>query len=264
LHNGNHLYDGAVDCLNQLTKSGKKTIILSNSGRRSAENKIRLENIGFTRECYTDLITSGDVAWQMLASEQGLLGQFTGKRCLFLASDNSAEFSRGLPLIPVKTVEESDLIILAGIDDERPNDYYLELIEAGVNLGIPLVCTNPDSMRITHHGLKPSAGYIAKQYQNKGGTTYFVGKPYPEIYEYCFKLTNTHSLDRVVMIGDSLHHDVTGGNSVGIDTMLIMGGVHAAELLRDLEPKKIAANIANLARPSGALPEWACDTFKWQ
>lgn len=32
------------------------------------------------------------------------------------------------------------------------------------------------------------------------------------------------------MIGDSLHHDVKGANTIGLDSILVLGGVHQKEL----------------------------------
>ena len=36
---------------------------------------------------------------------------------------------------------------------------------------------------------------------------------------------------RIAHVGDSLHHDVAGANSAGIDSIFIMGGIHSDELL---------------------------------
>ena len=37
-------------------------------------------------------------------------------------------------------------------------------------------------------------------------------------------------IDGVAHVGDSLHHDVVGANAAGIDSIFVLGGIHAKEL----------------------------------
>ena len=37
-------------------------------------------------------------------------------------------------------------------------------------------------------------------------------------------------IDGVAHVGDSLHHDVAGATSAGIDSIFVLGGIHAKEL----------------------------------
>lgn len=47
LHDGTAPYPGAVETLVKLKQAGKRTLLLSNSGKRSAPNEARLERLGF-------------------------------------------------------------------------------------------------------------------------------------------------------------------------------------------------------------------------
>src|SRR5690606_23462326 len=71
LHDGTAPYPYAAETLLRLTRAGKRVMLLSNSGKRSAANETRLERLGFSREGWTDFLSSGEVAWSMLAAEFG-------------------------------------------------------------------------------------------------------------------------------------------------------------------------------------------------
>ena len=71
--------------------------------------------------------------------------------------------------ISLADAEDADFILLAGIDDRRSRHYYEHMIATGLSRGLPLICVNPDLMRITPEGLKPGAGGVADRYQSRGG-----------------------------------------------------------------------------------------------
>ncbi|MFZ4539386.1 TIGR01459 family HAD-type hydrolase [Propionivibrio sp.] len=266
LHDGRMPYPGTVHCLHRLLGAGKQVILISNSGKRTIPNETRLREIGFPRESYSHLVTSGEIAWQMLARGQGpfskLAGDQAAQRCLLLTSDDPAEFAEGLP-IWLADAEAADFILLAGIDDAKPQKYYEQMMATGLKRGIPLICANPDLMRITAQGLKPGAGALADRYQASGGKVSYIGKPYPEIYRHCLMLAATGAAGRALAIGDSLHHDIEGGRAAGIDTLLVMGGVHADVLPDNADQATLNAAIIGIAGRDGALPDWAIPSFKW-
>jgi HAD superfamily hydrolase (TIGR01459 family) len=262
LHDGQKPYPGAVRCLYRLVEAGKQVILVSNSGRRALENESRLNSLGFPRDSYSLSVTSGEIAWKMLAAGQGSFRKIAGTRCLLLSSNDPSEFAEGLP-ISLAEAEEADFILLAGIDDMKPPHYYEQMIAVGLERGLPLICANPDLKRITPEGLKPGAGAIADCYEAGGGTVNYIGKPYPEIYAHCLMLAATAPKKRVLSIGDSLHHDIAGGRAAGIDTLLVMGGVHADELPKNADPAPLAEAILRIAGRYGATPDWAIPSFKW-
>jgi HAD superfamily hydrolase (TIGR01459 family) len=262
LHDGRKPYPGAVQCLDRLSGAGKQVILISNSGKRAHENEIRLNQIGFPAESYSHLVTSGEIAWQMLAAGQGLFSGLTGKRCLLLTSDDPSGYAAGLPISQAEA-EEADFILLAGIDDTKPRLYYEQMIATGLGRGLPMICVNPDLMRITPEGLKPGAGGVADRYQARGGKVRYLGNPQLEIYTHCLMLAATGAGGRVLSIGDSLHHDIAGGRVAGIDTLLVMGGVHADALPEDADPPSLRAAIMAIAGRYGAIPDWAIPSFKW-
>lgn len=258
LHDGRAPYAGAVDCLRRLVDACRQVILLSNSGRRAAESEKRLNRLGISAACYSHLVTSGEIAWRMLAAGEGFCGALTGKRCALFASDRFSHFASGLPIILARP-DAADFILLTGMDDTRPMTEYERLVELGVLRGMPLVCANPDLARITPGGLKPGAGAIAARYAERGGVVHYVGKPHREIYEYCLSL----AAGRALAVGDSLHHDVAGGAAAGIDTLLVMNGVHAANFQYDTSAAELTTVMRRIVGDEGALPDWAVRAFCW-
>lgn len=133
LHDGRMPYAGAVDCLRRLVEAGKTVVLISNSGRRAASEE-RLHRLGISAACYSHLVTSGEIAWQMLAAGEGFCRTLTGKRCALFASDAVSRFADGLP-VTLATLDTADFILLSGMDDSRPTVDYERMIEAGNRRG---------------------------------------------------------------------------------------------------------------------------------
>ena len=260
LHDGHAPYAGAIDCLRRLVDAGKRVVLISNSGRRAQESGRRLSRIGIPPDCYSDLVTSGEIAWRMLATGEGFCRPLLGRRALHFASEAVSHFADGLP-VALAELDVADFILLTGMDDTRPMADYERMIEVGIRRGLQLVCANPDLARITPAGLKPGAGAIAARYAARGGTVHYVGKPYPAIYAHCLGLFG--NAGRVVAVGDSLHHDVAGGAAAGIDTVLVMNGVHADELSDHATETELVAAMRGIVGATGALPTWAVPAFRW-
>jgi glycerol 3-phosphatase-2 len=51
----------------------------------------------------------------------------------------------------------------------------------------------------------------------------FFGKPFQNIFDLAFYRLGRFDPDRTVMVGDSLHTDILGGQAAGIKTALISG-----------------------------------------
>lgn len=262
LHDGQTPYPGAVDGLGRLIDAGKQVILISNSGRRALESEKRLNRLGIPAACYSSLVTSGEIAWRMLATGEGFCSALAGKRCALFASEAATDFANGLP-IALSGLDEADFILLTGMDESRPMDDYERMIATGVRRGIPLLCANPDLARITPEGLKPGAGAIAARYEAEGGTVHYVGKPHREIYAYCLSLAAKTPGGRTISVGDSLHHDIAGGAAARIDTLLVMNGVHAEALTDNASPETLRAAMARIVGDGGVLPDWAAPSFRW-
>ena len=60
--------------------------------------------------------------------------------------------------------------------------------------------------------------------------TYY-GKPHGPAAAACLRLLGPEvDPSRVLMVGDSIEHDVAGANAAGIHSLFVAGGIHAAEV----------------------------------
>lgn len=262
LHNGQTPYRGVVECLSRLVDGGKQVILISNSGRRALDSEKRLSRIGIPATSYSHLVTSGEIAWRMLAAGEDFCRALVGKRCALFASDAATRFANGLPITLV-ALDTADFILLTGMDDTRPATDYERMIEAGTRRGLPLVCANPDLARITPEGLKPGAGTIAARYAAQGGKVLYVGKPHGAIYAHCLALVAERTAGRTIAVGDSLHHDIAGGAAAGIDTLLVVSGVHADALSDQPGAEALMQAMVRIVGNGSALPDWVMPSFRW-
>lgn len=108
-----------------------------------------------------------------------------------------------------------------------------DLLKNAARRGLPMIVANPDLIRPDGNA-SPMPGVLAHRYaQIFGGDCVLVGKPHKSIYDAAFAaLAQAGIVDksRIAAVGDSMLHDVRGGNLGGIDTLFIAGGVHADEL----------------------------------
>jgi len=83
---------------------------------------------------------------------------------------------------------------------------------------------NPDIVAPRETGFSTEPGSYAHRLADRTGVTpRFFGKPFQNIFDLAFERIDTPDLSRVVMVGDSLHTDILGGQAAGVKTALIAG-----------------------------------------
>ena len=248
LHNGINPYPGAVDALTRLTDAGKVTVILSNSGKRAEVNHLRMQALGFPRESYTALVSSGEVAWFAIR-EAIAQGQYGNKpQCYLVSRDGDDSSIAGLDLVQVNNPAIADLILLSGkLDTELQISDYRLLLKPAADKQTPCICTNPDKVELVSGGLAFGTGAIAEAYASMGGPVDYIGKPFPAIYNFALRqyapFFHTSGTDmnknvpsrEVLCVGDSVEHDIAGGMAAGISTVLVRTGIHADKSTEHLQ-----------------------------
>jgi HAD superfamily hydrolase (TIGR01459 family) len=263
LHDGRRVFPAAQSCVEHLRAAGKRTLILSNSGKRAGDNIRRLANLGLPRSAYDALLTSGEAAW--LGLRDGTEAPFDrlGRSCLLIARGRDRSVVEGLDLDVVADVSSADFIFLAGLDDERaaPEAWRSLLAEAS-RRHLPMLCANPDLTMFGAAGLLPAPGALGRFYESLGGAVHYVGKPHAPIFAAALRALGNPAAGRVLVVGDSLDHDILGGNRAGMLTALIAAGVHAADLSAR-GGGDLAAAVRQLAGDSGRVPHWVLQELRW-
>jgi HAD superfamily hydrolase (TIGR01459 family) len=253
LHDGASPYPGALQCLRALKAAGKKIVILSNSGKRAAENEKRMIQLGFAQENWDLFLSSGEAAWRMF--DEG--AQFKpGMKCFLVSRDNDRSAIDGLGLELVQNAADAEVILLAASEGDRFGlDHYRRMLAGAAKSGVPCLCTNPDRIMLTRDGPKFGAGRIAELYEEMGGKVTWIGKPFPAIYEAALKAMGNPARGKVLCIGDSPEHDIAGAKSAGLASALVRTGIHA-----DLTGGELQA----LCRRHDAVPDFILPGLLWQ
>jgi HAD superfamily hydrolase (TIGR01459 family) len=209
----------------------------------------RVAEIGIEPALYDALFSSGEAAWQWLKS-----GGPGGRQFFPIMAARDGGMLEGLSFDAVPRIEDADFILNTGVEGANDTvEDFEPVLRAGVARGLPMVCANPDLMVI--HAGRPEicAGAIALSYEELGGRVQYFGKPHGAIYESCFDRLALADRSRILAVGDSLRTDIAGANGVGIDSLLVLEGIHQEELKGgDLETVLRRAGV----RPSAAVPRF--------
>ena len=262
MHDGTNAYEGVLDVITKLKAEGKDLVILSNSSKRQDSSFRMLKKLGFNVDDFSQIITSGEVAYHMLSQTESLSSplapqswtiltsilESTEKRRVLCfgsgAGDEEYVKSCGWTL---SSIEEADLIIARGTftildgesvvhksrDGEKAYfEAYQEQIEIAAKRKIPMIVANPDKIR-PDADRSPMPGTIGQAYSKAMGGNHddlikYIGKPFADVYEIALR---TKDRSRVCMIGDALETDVTGGSAEGIDTIWVVNdGIHNIDI----------------------------------
>ncbi|PDT69848.1 TIGR01459 family HAD-type hydrolase [Bradyrhizobium sp. C9] len=261
LHEGLAVFPAALDCVARLREAGKRILILSNSGKRASSNQRRLAALGLPPEAYDGVLSSGEVTWRGLHAREQAPFADLGGACFLISRDDDRSIVDGADLTMASTVYEADFILLGGLDDDTAEpERWRALLTAAAARQLPMLCANPDLVMFGAAGLIPAPGALAAFYQSLGGTVLFVGKPYPPMFAAAREQLGHPPPERILVIGDSLEHDIAGGRAAGMLTLLIGSGAHRATLSQASDlPQAIKTAAGDAAR----MPHWTMDHLTW-
>jgi HAD superfamily hydrolase (TIGR01459 family) len=263
LHDGVQPYADAPACLAKLRAAGKRLVVLSNSGRRASDNARNMARLGLPVELFDAVITSGEVAWHALRLRNDPLHAALGRRCLLVAGPRDVAFADGLDLTLVRDVADADFILLVTMPESAQSiEAYEPLLAAGAHRGLPLLCANNDVMRPAGAVLLPAPGALARRYAELGGRVHGYGKPLRPIFDSGLAHLPGIARDRVMMVGDSLAHDIAGAAGAGLRSVYIRRGVGSAGRLRTKVQGLDAVAPAGTAHGPEE-PTYAMQQFRW-
>lgn len=253
LKNYNGLIDGVQETIDHLRGKGIAIRILTNDASRSqqqqAESFVRLGLKGIDTH---EIVTSGMMARQYLQQKilEGKIG--------YLGTENSAEYilQSGLEHVPVRDVDLNNIDDIAAfvfLDDEGFD--WNEDINKTVNLlrrkNLPVIVANSDKLYpVSKNDVAVATGGIAKLVENMLGKKFIhFGKPDSQMFMYAYDELNLYgsfSKHEILMVGDTLHTDILGGNKFGLKTTLVLSG-NTSEIDADLH-----------INSTGIIPDFIC------
>ena len=114
MHDGVCGFSCAIQCIEKLFQKKKKMIIISNSSRRKALTIDKLPKLGFSKEYFSEVMTSGEMIWNSLNSKADLWAKNLGPNCYHLYDRENVDaqnYIKGLNYNFVDNVDKADFIL---------------------------------------------------------------------------------------------------------------------------------------------------------
>ncbi len=219
VHDGKTPYPGTVDTINQLLTE-KEVFFVSNAPRPNYVVAEKLKEYGIKIE-NDNIVTSGDVVREYLnklATEDKII--------YHLGEARNNDVLKNHPIKTTMDLSKADFLLLTSyLDDGENLEQFQEIFQQALDFGIKALCANPDITVIHGNSHRYCAGYFAEQFTKMGGEVEYSGKPYKNIYDYAIsKLGKAITLDRTLMIGDTIDKDILGASNAGIHSALVLTG----------------------------------------
>jgi len=227
LHDGRTGYPLSIQAVTDLNSRDLCLAVLSNSGKRAEANRERIEAMGYPRGLFAEIMSSGEALWRDMAA-----GVIAERRFFAIEREagDAVRFAAGLDIDLCTDVAKADALLLMGLPDNGALDDWDAVLRQAIDRDVPAYCSNPDRKSPRSGGvfvLQPGA--VAETFENRGGKVTYYGKPHLPVFTSLQKALGLDS-GRLLMVGDSMEHDIGGASAAGWDTLLIWGGVHKDEL----------------------------------
>ncbi|MFS4580588.1 TIGR01459 family HAD-type hydrolase [Phaeobacter sp. C3_T13_0] len=246
VHNGITAYPEAVSALKAYRETGGIVVLLTNSPKPRAGVAAQLGEFGVPDDAYDTIATSGDSA------RSAMFSGAVGRKVYFMGEwERDAGFFEPLKMLddPLDVtrvpLKEAEGIVCCGPFDtqadpdvNRPDFLYAK------QMGLKLLCANPDIVVDRGEIREWCAGALARLYTEMGGESLYFGKPHPPIYDLARRRLAELGQDiadhDILAIGDGPHTDVSGAMGEGLDSLFITGGLAAKETKTDHQPDAVA------------------------
>jgi HAD-superfamily class IIA hydrolase, TIGR01459 len=209
MHDGHQGYEHAIESVDNLIKQNKKLIIISNSSKRKMSSISGLKDLGFDKNSFIELMTSGEMIWQELFNFSNKYDPEL-KNCFHIydtSKEDGKDFRLGLENFKfVENIKDSDFILACTpFKNTKPID-YIPILNDALEKKLPMFCANPDFVTIENKNDENifCMGTIADLYDHMGGKVIILGKPNKAIYMESCKKINQKDKSRIVAVSDSI------------------------------------------------------------
>ncbi len=249
VHNGVTAFPEAVAALKEYREKGGLVVLVTNSPKPRAGVATQLVQFNVPDDAYDTIATSGDSARS--AMFQGAVGH----KVYFMGEwERDEGFFEPLKLLhhPIHIervpLDQAEGIVCCGPFDpmadpdvNRPDFLYAK------QMGLKLLCANPDIVVDRGEVREWCAGALARLYTEMGGESLYFGKPHPPIYDLARRRLTALGVDipdsEILVIGDGPHTDIAGGMGEGLDSLFITGGLAASETKTSYQPDPDALSL---------------------
>lgn len=256
LKNYNGLIEGVVDVFESLRAAEMEYYILTNDASRSPSRLIEsFDKLGLKGIEEKRMITSGMMAKEYLRYKvkEGKVAYMGPRQSEYYISSLGLE---PVHLFDLEKHDPKDINAFLFLDDEGFD--WFSMINQTINLfrrnNIPAIVANSDLVYpISKEEVSVAIGGLAILIEHIVQKKFIkFGKPDSQMFMFAYeKLQEYRDIDKseILMVGDTLHTDIQGGNKFGLDTALVLSG--------NTLPHRYKARIKN----TGIIPDYVCESI---
>ena len=229
---------GAADFIAQLVERQARFLILTNNSIYTPSDlQLRLQRSGLD-------IPDGHIYTSALATAQFLQAQHPGGTAYVIGEAGLTTALHEVGYLLTDT--EPDYVVLG-----ETTAYSFERITRAIRLvaaGARFIATNRDVSGPSETGIVPATGAVAALIASATGIKpYFIGKPNPLMMRTALNTIDAHS-EESVMVGDNMDTDIIAGIESGMETILVLSGVTAREMVTryPYRPTQIVDSVADI------------------
>jgi HAD superfamily hydrolase (TIGR01450 family) len=256
LRNYNGLIPGIEQTFLWLAAQQKNYYIITNDASRSpALLEASFHKSGLKNVSQDKIISSGMLAKEFLELKvkDGIVA--------YLGTESSAHYIERpgfepMPLCKLTSADMEKVNALVLLDDEGFD--WFDGINKAVNLlrgrAIPAIVANADgAYPVSKKEIGVAIGGLSWMIEKITGRKFIrFGKPDSQIFMFAWEIAKQKFPDLqkkdVLMVGDTLHTDILGGNKFGLDTALVLTG--------NIRPEDAETHIIS----SGITPTYICES----
>lgn len=240
LYLGDEVFDGAVDFIDTIKKSGREYIYLTNNSSRAGIDYVtRLRRLGFPCEM-ENVFTSG------MATAMYLNNKFPGATVYPVGT---RAFMGELESYGVKLGEDNVKVVCVGFDTELTYE-KLEKAVHHLRKGAAFIAANPDWVcPMPADEVLPDCGSICTLLTASSGVKpEFIGKPNRNMVDIISQQTGIPN-ENICCVGDRLYTDIAVAQNAGAVSVCVLSG---ESTLNDIEaaerkPDYVLNNVAEIA-----------------
>ena len=236
------LFDGTMDFLDYVRKTGGKYLFLTNNSSRSVTAYVeKMRRLGIETD-RGDFLTSVDALIVHLRA-----CGYADSRIYAFGTRTFREQLAQAGFSVTDRLEDGIGLLVCGFDTELT---FQKLEDACIllNRGVDFIAANPDWVCPTWYGYVPDCGSVCEMlFRATGRRPVFIGKPQPEMAllameQYGFSKAET------LLIGDRIYTDIACGVRAGIDAALVLSGESTLDDIpkNPEKPTHVYANIRAL------------------
>jgi HAD superfamily hydrolase (TIGR01459 family) len=241
LHNGVSAFPEAVEALRAFRSRGGKVVLLTNAPRPRADVANQFAHYNVPDDCWDTIATSGDSA--RVAMFQGAIGNkvwFMGKDYDLTFFEPPAVVDNPIEVQRVSLEDAEGIACLGPFDAHADPDINRPEFLYAKQMGLKLLCANPDLIVDRGEEREWCAGALAQLYTEMGGESLYFGKPHPPVYDLARRrLEQLDALppdSRILAVGDGILTDIRGAMGEDIDSLFITGGLAREETRTERQP----------------------------